>query len=138
MRPDRPICRSPFAPRIGVEESVRGRAARCLALVRIDAPNRAFDVAIVGAGPGGLATAVYAASEGLSVIVFDRLAFGGQAGGSSRIENYLGFPTGISGHALIGEPSSRRRNSALISTSRRNRHPRLREQTARAYPRRRQ
>ena len=76
--------------------------ARCLGMVRIDAPNRTYDVAIVGAGPAGLATAVYAASEGLSVIVFDRLAFGGQAGASSRIENYLGFPTGISGQSLAG------------------------------------
>ena len=59
-------------------------------------------MAIVGAGPAGLATAVYAASEGLSVIVFDARAFGGQAGASARIENYLGFPTGISGQALAG------------------------------------
>jgi thioredoxin reductase (NADPH) len=63
-------------------------------------PDRVFDVAVVGAGPAGLATAVYAASEGLSVLVLDAAAFGGQAGASARIENYLGFPTGISGHAL--------------------------------------
>jgi len=62
----------------------------------------AYDVAIVGAGPAGLATAVYAASEGLSVLVSDARAFGGQAGASARIENYLGFPTGISGQALAG------------------------------------
>jgi thioredoxin reductase (NADPH) len=61
-----------------------------------------FDVAVVGAGPAGLATAVYAASEGLRVIVLDCRAFGGQAGASARIENYLGFPTGISGQALAG------------------------------------
>ena len=61
-----------------------------------------YDVAIVGAGPAGLATAVYAASEGLSVAVFDSRAYGGQAGASARIENYLGFPTGISGGALTG------------------------------------
>jgi thioredoxin reductase (NADPH) len=68
------------------------------------APRRDFvyDVAVVGAGPAGLATAVYAASEGLSVIVFDARAYGGQAGASARIENYLGFPTGISGQALAG------------------------------------
>src|SRR5262249_31008740 len=54
-----------------------------------------------GAGPAGLATAVYAASEGLSVIVLDCRAFGGQAGASARIENYLGFPTGITGMALM-------------------------------------
>jgi thioredoxin reductase (NADPH) len=61
-----------------------------------------FDVAVIGAGPAGLATAVYAASEGLRVIVLDCRAFGGQAGASARIENYLGFPTGISGQALAG------------------------------------
>src|SRR5262249_57583140 len=54
-----------------------------------------------GAGPAGLATAVYAGSEGLSVLVLDCRAFGGQAGASARIENYLGFPTGISGMALM-------------------------------------
>src|SRR5712664_1402545 len=59
-----------------------------------------YDVIVVGAGPAGLATAVYASSEGLSVLVLDSRSFGGQAGASSRIENYLGFPTGISGHAL--------------------------------------
>ena len=67
---------------------------------RIDA-TKLYDVVIVGAGPAGLAAAVYAASEGLSVIVLDCRAFGGQAGASSRIENYLGFPTGISGMALM-------------------------------------
>ncbi|MDB5410758.1 MAG: cyclic nucleotide-regulated FAD-dependent pyridine nucleotide-disulfide oxidoreductase [Rhodospirillales bacterium] len=65
-----------------------------------------YDVAIVGAGPAGLATAVYAASEGLSVIVLDARAYGGQAGASARIENYLGFPTGISGAALAGRAYS--------------------------------
>ncbi len=76
--------------------------AKCIGMIRLDAPDRTFDVAIVGAGPAGLATAVYAASEGLSAIVFDKLAFGGQAGASARIENYLGFPTGVSGQALAG------------------------------------
>jgi thioredoxin reductase (NADPH) len=61
-----------------------------------------FDVAVVGAGPAGLAAAVYAASEGLRVIVIESCAPGGQAGTSSKIENYLGFPTGISGQALAG------------------------------------
>jgi thioredoxin reductase (NADPH) len=75
--------------------------ARCLGLVRPIDPDRLYDVAVVGAGPAGLATAVYAASEGLSVVVLDCRAFGGQAGASARIENYLGFPTGISGMALM-------------------------------------
>jgi thioredoxin reductase (NADPH) len=60
------------------------------------------DVVIVGAGPAGLAAAVYAASEGLDVLVLETTAPGGQAGSSSRIENYLGFPTGISGQDLAG------------------------------------
>jgi thioredoxin reductase (NADPH) len=61
-----------------------------------------YDLAVVGAGPGGLAAAVYGASEGLSTIVLEAMAPGGQAGTSSKIENYLGFPTGISGQALAG------------------------------------
>lgn len=65
-------------------------------------PEEVFDVAVVGAGPAGLAAAVYAASEGLSTIVLESEAPGGQAGSSSKIENYLGFPTGISGQALAG------------------------------------
>ncbi len=75
--------------------------ARCIGLVGPIDPDRIYDVAVVGAGPAGLATAVYAASEGLSVLVLDCRAFGGQAGASSRIENYLGFPTGITGMALM-------------------------------------
>ena len=76
--------------------------ARCIGMVDTVAHDDLYDVAIVGAGPAGLATAVYAASEGLRVVVFDCRAFGGQAGASARIENYLGFPTGISGQALAG------------------------------------
>jgi thioredoxin reductase (NADPH) len=75
--------------------------ARCIGLVGPIDPDRVYDVAIVGAGPAGLASAVYAGSEGLSTLVLDCRAFGGQAGASARIENYLGFPTGISGIALM-------------------------------------
>jgi thioredoxin reductase (NADPH) len=75
--------------------------ARCIGLVGPIDPNRLYDVVVVGAGPAGLATAVYAGSEGLSVLVLDCRAFGGQAGASARIENYLGFPTGITGLALM-------------------------------------
>jgi thioredoxin reductase (NADPH) len=75
--------------------------AHCLGLVRPIDASRVYDVAIIGAGPAGLAAAVYAASEGLSVLVLDCRSFGGQAGASARIENYMGFPTGISGMALM-------------------------------------
>jgi thioredoxin reductase (NADPH) len=83
--------------------------ARCIGLVGPIDPGRVYDVVIIGAGPAGLAAAVYAASEGLSVLVLDCRAFGGQAGASARIENYLGFPTGISGIALM----ARAHNQAL-------------------------
>jgi len=75
--------------------------ARCIGLVKPIDPDHIYDAAIVGAGPAGLAAAVYAASEGLSTLVLDCRSFGGQAGASARIENYLGFPTGISGLALM-------------------------------------
>ncbi|HEY6258243.1 MAG TPA: FAD-dependent oxidoreductase [Xanthobacteraceae bacterium] len=75
--------------------------ARCIGLVRAIDPQHVYDVAVVGAGPAGLAAAVYAGSEGLSVLALDCRAFGGQAGASARIENYLGFPTGITGLALM-------------------------------------
>src|ERR1700736_1033713 len=89
---DGPVLRSPG-------ETERARA---LGMIGGPAGDRIYDAAIVGCGPAGLATAVYAASEGLSVVVLDTRAYGGQAGASARIENYLGFPTGISGQALAG------------------------------------
>jgi thioredoxin reductase (NADPH) len=76
--------------------------ANCLGLIRLVDFKKLYDVMIVGAGPAGLAAGVYAASEGLSVIMLDCSTFGGQAGASMRIENYLGFPTGITGQALMG------------------------------------
>ena len=80
--------------------------ARCVGLVGPINADKLYDVVIIGAGPAGLATAVYAASEGLSVLTIDCRSFGGQAGASARIENYLGFPTGISGMALMGRAFS--------------------------------
>src|SRR6516164_10281182 len=77
-------------------------AGACLGITPKLDHSKVYDVVVVGAGPAGLAAAVYAGSEGLSVLVLDQRAFGGQAGASARIENYLGFPTGISGMALAG------------------------------------
>jgi thioredoxin reductase (NADPH) len=71
-----------------------------LGITELPEPHTIYDVAVVGAGPAGLAAAVYAASEGLSTIVIEGNAPGGQAGTSSKIENYLGFPTGVSGAQL--------------------------------------
>ena len=86
--------------------------ARCIGLTRPIDAAKLYDVAIVGAGPAGLAAAVYAASEGLSVITLDCRAFGGQAGASARIENYLGLPDRHFGHGPHGDgPTIKRRNS---------------------------
>ena len=81
--------------------SIEGLAAVLGLMPQLDA-KAVRDVVIVGAGPSGLAAAVYAASEGLDVLVLESIAPGGQAGTSSRIENYLGFPTGVSGLQLAG------------------------------------
>jgi len=80
--------------------------ARCVGLVGPINSEKLYDVVVIGAGPSGLATSVYAGSEGLSVLTIDCRSFGGQAGASARIENYLGFPTGISGMALMGRAFS--------------------------------
>jgi thioredoxin reductase (NADPH) len=76
--------------------------ADALGLTETIDPERVYDLTVVGAGPAGLAAAVYGASEGLDTLVIEPVAPGGQAGTSSKIENYLGFPTGISGQALAG------------------------------------
>jgi thioredoxin reductase (NADPH) len=83
-----------------------GQLARCIGLVGPIDSEKIYDVAVIGAGPAGLAASVYAGSEGLSVLAVDCRSFGGQAGASARIENYLGFPTGISGMALMGRAFS--------------------------------
>jgi thioredoxin reductase (NADPH) len=77
-----------------------GQLADRLGLTEVVDPAKLHDVAVVGAGPAGLSAALYAASEGLETIVIEGMAPGGQAGTSSKIENYLGFPTGVSGQAL--------------------------------------
>jgi thioredoxin reductase (NADPH) len=76
--------------------------ADSLGIAESISPDHVYDVVVVGAGPAGLAAALYAASEGLETVVIEGTAPGGQAGTSSKIENYLGFPTGISGQALAG------------------------------------
>src|SRR5204862_2141370 len=77
-----------------------------------------YDTVIIGAGPGGLGAAVYGASEGLRTIVIEREAPGGQAGASSRIENYLGFPSGVSGDELASRAlqQARRRGAEFLVT----------------------
>lgn len=82
-----------------VSRPTLGGIAECIGILR-HVGQQTFDLAIVGAGPAGLAAAVYAASEGLSTAVLDRVGPGGQAGSSSRIENYMGFPAGLSGSDL--------------------------------------
>ena len=92
-----------ICPGIGIRKNPTVvELGRCIGMLRALDEEKIWDVIIVGAGPAGLATAVYAASEGLSVLALETRAFGGQAGASARIENYLGFPTGISGGALTG------------------------------------
>jgi len=92
------ICRGDIVLKNPSNEAV----AECFGLNAAIDHGRLRDLVVVGAGPGGLAAAVYAASEGLDVLVVETNAPGGQAGTSSKIENYLGFPTGISGQALAG------------------------------------
>ncbi len=82
--------------------------------------NKTYDVVIVGAGPSGLASAVYAASEGLEVLVIEKEAPGGQASTSSKIENYLGFPTGISGQALAGRAQIQAQKFGAVLTVSKN------------------
>jgi thioredoxin reductase (NADPH) len=92
------ICRGEIVLRNPTNQQIAG----CLGFNEVIDQTQIRDVVIVGAGPAGLAAAVYAASEGLNVLVLETNSPGGQAGSSSKIENYLGFPTGISGQALAG------------------------------------
>jgi thioredoxin reductase (NADPH) len=92
------VCRSEVVLRNPTNRQIAG----CLGFNEAVDPAQVYDLIVVGAGPAGLAASVYAASEGLDVLVLEATAPGGQAGSSSKIENYLGFPTGISGQALAG------------------------------------
>jgi thioredoxin reductase (NADPH) len=90
-----------FGRDIVVEDPTPDKVARLLGLNRDLVDDETFDVIIVGGGPAGVAAGVYAGAEGLSALVVEDIAIGGQAGTSSRIENYMGFPTGISGADLV-------------------------------------
>lgn len=91
--------------------------AKKIGLKTVNSYDTVYDLAIVGGGPAGLAAAVYAASEGLNTIVLERIAPGGQAGGSAKIENYLGFPTGLSGAELAERSTLQAQKfGALLST----------------------
>ena len=90
-----------FGRDVVVEDPTPEKVARLLGLDQDLPEDDAFDVLIVGAGPAGVAAGVYAGAEGLRALVVDETAIGGQAGTSSRIENYMGFPTGISGADLV-------------------------------------
>jgi thioredoxin reductase (NADPH) len=96
------ICRGNLVLRNASNEQI----AECLGFNDAIDPTQLRDVVVIGAGPAGLAAAVYGASEGLDVLVLESNAPGGQAGTSSKIENYLGFPTGISGQDLAGRAYS--------------------------------
>ena len=90
-----------FGRNLVVTDPTPDKVARLLGVNQELADEEAFDVVIVGGGPAGVAAAVYAGSEGLRALVIEDTAIGGQAGTSSRIENYMGFPTGISGADLV-------------------------------------
>jgi thioredoxin reductase (NADPH) len=94
-----------------------GQVSRALGIGRVLAPREEVDLLVVGAGPAGLAAAVYGASEGLETLVVEGAALGGQAGASRRIENYLGFPAGITGVELTSRAAiqARKFNARLAS-----------------------
>ncbi len=94
---------------------MNGAASRLDYGLRVQAEQEFYDMVVVGAGPAGLAAAVYGASEGLRTLVIEPDAPGGQAGSSSRIENYLGFPSGVTGADVAVERTRRQRSSGGVS-----------------------
>src|SRR5436309_7834540 len=99
-----PLVRLPGGPEL--QHASRGEVLRALGIGRELAPREEVDLLVVGGGPAGLAAAVYGASEGLDTLIVEGTALGGQAGSSRRIENYLGFPAGISGTELTSRAVS--------------------------------
>ena len=104
-------------PRGVLTRATPGDLAETLGLTVDALPERCFDVIVVGAGPAGLAASVYAASEGLRTLTLDGVSVGGQAASSSRIENYLGFPTGISGQDLTSRAALQAQKFGAAITS---------------------
>ena len=100
-----------------LKRATPGDLAFQLGLTADSLPERCVDVIVVGAGPAGLAASVYAASEGLRTLTLDAVSPGGQAATSSRIENYLGFPTGISGQDLAARASIQAQKFGAVFTS---------------------
>ena len=111
----RPLVRLPGG--VQLENPSNGDLSRALGIGRELAPREEVDLLVVGGGPAGLGAAVYGASEGLDTLLIDSTALGGQAGSSRRIENYLGFPAGISGVELTSRAATQARkfNARLAS-----------------------
>src|SRR6185436_10202702 len=104
---DAPVVRLPGGAELRAPST--GQVSRALGIGRELAPREEVDLLVVGAGPAGLGAAVYGASEGLDTLVVESTALGGQAGSSRRIENYLGFPAGITGTELTSRAVSQAR-----------------------------